>query len=80
MASKTISMLELRQQAADVVRRIDRGERLVLTYRGRRVARLEPIRAEVVAEDDPFYALPRLATEQGASLDNDEIDDILYGS
>lgn len=39
---KTISMLELRSNGREVVRRLERGERLELTYRGRKVVRRVP--------------------------------------
>ena len=88
---KTITMLELRQNAEAVVQDLRRGLALTLTYRGQPLARLEPIRlsAEDIAVDDPLYLLAeqaglaktdeRLANEN-ARLTNMDIDRALYGS
>jgi len=76
---KTISMLELRQNAEEIVRRAQRGQRMVLTYRGKPVMRLEPIVEEKAPSDDPFYKLHKLASTSGAGLTNDKIDEIVYG-
>ena len=73
-------MLELRQRAGKIVRELRSGERMVLTYRGQPVARLEPISAADVNADDPFYTLGQLADERGESLANDQIDEIIYGA
>jgi prevent-host-death family protein len=75
---KTISMLEFRKDAEHVVRQIQAGERLILTYRGKPVARLEPMEETRVDVTDPFYSLDRLADAEGKSLSNREMDDILY--
>lgn len=73
-------MLDLRQQAEKIVGDVTRGETLVLTYRGRPVVRLEPIRAEGVDADDAFYKLAELADRKGKSITNREIDAIVYGT
>lgn len=75
---KTISMLEFRRDAEQIIRQIQAGERLVLTYRGKPVARLEPVLETAVAADDPFYTLYRLADVEGKSLSNREMDEIIY--
>ena len=78
---KTVSMLELRSKGREVVKRLDRGERLELTYRGRKVARLEPVRKErrgPVPKDDPIRTFHKLAQPLG-SMSNEEIDRLLYG-
>jgi len=75
---KTISMLDLRRDAAQIIRQIQAGERLVLTYRGKSVARLEPVLETAVDADDPFYTLYRLADAEGKSLSNREMDEIIY--
>ena len=71
-------MLEFRKDAEHVVRQIQAGERLILTYRGKPVARLEPMEESGVDVTDPFYSLDRLADAEGKSLSNREMDDILY--
>lgn len=78
---KTITMLELRSKGREVVKRLERGERLELTYRGRRVARLEPFRAESagpVPADDPIRTFHKLAEPLGG-MSNEDIDQLLYG-
>lgn len=42
-AMKMVTMLEFRQDAEGVLRRIAKGERLVLSHRGKPAARLEPL-------------------------------------
>lgn len=44
-----ISMLNLRQDAEQVLNRSQAGERLVLTHRGKPVTRLEPVSENAVA-------------------------------
>ena len=76
---RVVSMLELRRRAEEIIGRVRKGERMILTYRGKPVARLAPLPAEGGNEDDPFYALDRLAETRGRSLSNEEIDRIVYG-
>ncbi|MFO1372296.1 MAG: type II toxin-antitoxin system Phd/YefM family antitoxin [Candidatus Competibacteraceae bacterium] len=75
---KTISMLEFRKDAEQIIRQIQAGKRLLLTYRGKPVARLEPVLETTVEADDLFYSLYRLAEAEGQSLSNSEMDAILY--
>ena len=72
-------MLEFRRNAEEVIRRVRRGQRMILTYRGKPVARLEPLSAEAPGADDPFYGLLELTTGSGKSLTNAEIDATVYG-
>jgi antitoxin (DNA-binding transcriptional repressor) of toxin-antitoxin stability system len=79
---KTITMLEFRRHARRALDALRRGERLVLTYRGEPVARLEPIEphATAVAENDPLLHVDDYAVDgPGGSLENDDIDRLLYG-
>ena len=75
---KTVSMLEFRQQADAVLKQVVKGHSFVLTYRGRPIARLEPIKQNSVDANDPIYGLTDIA-EAGGSLSNEEMDKILYG-
>lgn len=75
---KTISMLEFRKDAEQIIRQVQAGERLVLTYRGKPVARLEPVLETVADASDRFYTLYQLADQEGMSLTNKEIDEIIY--
>jgi antitoxin (DNA-binding transcriptional repressor) of toxin-antitoxin stability system len=77
---KTITMLEFRRDAERIIRAVERGQRFLMTYRGRPVVHLEPVTpATEVREDDPIYHLASLAdTKPGKSLTNEEIDAVLY--
>lgn len=78
---KTITMLEFRRDAERIVRAVERGQRFLMTYRGRPVVHLEPVKPSAeIREDDPIYHLASLAdSKPGASLTNEEIDQVLYG-
>lgn len=76
---KTVTMLEFRRNAQSIIRRAMRGQRTLLTYRGRPVLRLEPVDAgEEPDEDDPFYSLGMLADSKGKALSNEQMDRIVY--
>jgi len=75
-----ISMLEFRHDAERIIERVRKGERMILTYRGKPVVRLEPIYDLAAEPDDPFYALDSLADTKGESLTNRQMDDVIYGS
>ncbi len=77
---KTVSLLEFRKKARTVLNCVKRGQSVVLTYRGKPVARLEPMTSRSAPEPDPFYSLDRLAAVGGESLSNDEIDRAVYGT
>lgn len=74
----TVSMVKFRRDAEGVLRRLRRGERLILTYRGRPAARLDPVTAPALTADDPIYRLADLAVDGGSALTNDEIDAVVY--
>lgn len=74
-----VSMLELRRDADAVLKRVQSGERLLLTYRGRPAARLEPVRMATPGADDPFYRLTEAASATGGNLSNATIDRVVYG-
>lgn len=76
---KTVSMLEFRNNALEIVKGVKRGQSVLLTYRGEPVARLEPPESSPQA-DDPFYALADLADGRGVNLTNREIDETIYGA
>lgn len=74
-------MLEFRRDAGGVLRRVARGERFVLSHRGRPVARLEPVAApRDLPPADPFLTIAARATPspKGQTRHTD-IDRILYG-
>lgn len=76
-------MLAFRKDAWRTLRAVQRGERLLLTYRGKPVARLEPVRpAKGPGErEDPIFRIEEFTGRgPGGKLPNKEIDRILYGS
>jgi antitoxin (DNA-binding transcriptional repressor) of toxin-antitoxin stability system len=75
---QTVSLLDFRQDAEQLIARLQKSECMILTQDGKPVARLEPIIDEPVGDNDPFYSLPMLATA-GESLTNEQIDATIYG-
>jgi antitoxin (DNA-binding transcriptional repressor) of toxin-antitoxin stability system len=77
---KTVTMLQFRQNAQSVLRRIAKGERLLLSHRGKPAARLEPVNASRGDASDPFLTIGSRATSspKGKTRHSD-IDRILYG-
>ncbi|MFH2006382.1 MAG: hypothetical protein ABI333_07345 [bacterium] len=76
---KTVTMLEFRKNALAIIRSAMRGQRVVLTYRGKPVLKLEPVDANnEPVQEDPFYALATLADEQADGMTNDEMDRVVY--
>ena len=76
---KQVTLVQFRKNAETILRRIERGERLVLTRHGCPVARLEPISEASPASDDPIYRLAELAVEGPGKMSNQEMDRIIYG-
>jgi prevent-host-death family protein len=74
----TVSMLHFRHHAEEVLAQVRKGHRVLLTYRGKPVARLEPVDAAPADADDPFYRLGELSGA-GDTLSNRQIDAIVYG-
>jgi len=77
---KTVTLLEFRQKAQVVLSYVQKGQSVLLTNRGKPVARLEPVTSGSPGQDDPFYSLYQLADVRGESLTNDQIDRVVYGS
>lgn len=79
---KTITMLEFRKNAESVLRRISKGERLILSHRGKPAARLEPLKSRPIADllNDPFLTIASRATSSPkGKTPHADIDRILYG-
>jgi antitoxin (DNA-binding transcriptional repressor) of toxin-antitoxin stability system len=75
-------MLEFRKNAQGILRRVGRGERFVLSHRGRPAARLEPVTAPVPSDpaNDLFLTIGRRATPSPkGKTTHADIDHILYG-
>jgi len=79
---KSVTMLEFRRNAESVLRRVAKGERLILSHRGQPAARLEPIHSPhpTSRENDQFLTIARRATPspKGRTKHGD-IDQIVYG-
>ena len=73
----SISLVQFRKDARGALGKVRRGQSLLLTLRGKPVARLEPVESRP-SENDPIYRLADLATDQGTSLTNDEMDRLIY--
>ena len=79
---KIVTMVEFRQNAEGVLRRVARGERLVLSHRGKPTARLEPLErtSRDDWENDPFLSIRRRATASPkGKTRHADIDCIVYG-
>lgn len=79
---KTVTMLEFRQNAEGVLRRIAKGERLVLSHRGKPAARLEPLLANgtVNPGTDLFLNIARRAkASPKGKTRHEDIDRLIYG-
>jgi prevent-host-death family protein len=75
-------MLEFRRNAKRALQAVQRGERVLLTYRGKAVARLVPVSEEVpeVAPDDALLRIEDFAVDgPGGELANVEVDRWSYG-
>ena len=75
---KTVTVLEFRKNAKKIIQWVTQGQRLMMTYRGKPVARIEPLESDVPDEQDPFYLLAEKAVDEGIDLSNKDIDRIVY--
>jgi antitoxin (DNA-binding transcriptional repressor) of toxin-antitoxin stability system len=79
---KTVTMLQFRKNAEGILRRIQQGERFVLSHRGQPVARLEPLglRGPADPANDPFLAIAaRAQPSPKGKTKHSDIDQIVYG-
>lgn len=78
---KTITMLDLRKDTASIINGLARGGRFILTYRGKALARIEPIVDSNDADDeDPIFSLRQSAKASPlGKLDHRKIDEQIYG-
>jgi antitoxin (DNA-binding transcriptional repressor) of toxin-antitoxin stability system len=79
---KAITMMDLKQNAAAIIRQIGRGRSFILKYRGKPAVRMSPLpeRSARKAGRDPFYALAELAAQNGESMSNEAMDRAIYGA
>ena len=76
---KHISILDFRKHSKRILDSAKRGERMIMTYRGKPVLRLEPINNKLPTADDPFYQLAQAGQSQGVNMSNTAIDKAVYG-
>ena len=76
---KTISLLEFRKNSKKILEWARRGERMVMTFRGVPVCRIEPMGNKLPDTNDSFYQITDLADEKGGALKTQEMDKIIYG-
>lgn len=77
---KKISVLEFRKNADKIMRWSRQGKRMIMTFRGRPIMRLEPIDDDAVDKNDPFLRLDGIIDSgKKENLSNREIDEIIYG-
>jgi prevent-host-death family protein len=79
---KTVTMLEFRKDAEGILRRVAKGERFLLSHRGRPAARLEPIATSGPDEsaNDPFLTIGQRAVPSSkGKTRHADIDRIIYG-
>jgi len=72
-----VSLVEFRKNAGGLLKRVKRGQSLLLTVRGKAVARLAPVEVPI-SEEDPLYRLAELATDDGKTLSNRDMDRLVY--
>ncbi len=80
---KTVTMLEFRRNAAGVLKRLAKGEPLILSHRGKPAARLEPLSSPktTLQADDPALNLSSFAVEgPGGRFSSKDADHLLYGN
>ena len=77
---KTISMLDMRKRAGEIIKRVESGESYILTYRGRRVGKIISCpKKEAISREDPVYRISEWAGKSGKELTPAEADRLIYG-
>ena len=79
---KTITMLDLRKRAAQVVREVAGGQEYTLTYRGKAVLKMSPLEQNTPLENDAFFRLMdelgQHQPERTETLSNQDMDRLIY--
>ena len=75
---KSISLLYFRKNSKKVLERARRGERMVMTYRGKPIFRLEPVHESVPMAEDAFYHIGQYA-QKASRMTNAQMDKDIYG-
>ena len=77
---KTISTSQLRSRTRSLVRSLENGTTVLLTYRGRKLANIWPLKLKNgVSGDDPLYRFHLLANKSANPLTDRQIDRLVYG-
>jgi len=78
---KTISTSQFRSRTRSLVRTLENGTTVSLTYRGRKLANIWPMKLKNgVRADDPLYRLHRLASKSAKPLTDRQIDRLVCGA
>ncbi|MGO8698064.1 MAG: hypothetical protein ACLQVY_10140 [Limisphaerales bacterium] len=76
---KTISTSQLRSRTRSLVRTLENGRTVSLTYRGRKLANIWPLKLKYeVSADDPLYRFHLLANKFAQPLTDRQIDRLVY--
>ena len=77
----TVTMVAFRKNAEKGLRRVAKGERFVLSHRGKPAARLEPVGTSLTDQaNDPFLKIGhRARPSPKGKTDHRSIDQSLYG-
>jgi len=77
---KTITTSELRTKTRSLVRSLENGKAVGLTYRGHRLARIYPERqTNGINVSDPLYRFHCHAQRQAKPLTDRDMDQLVYG-
>jgi antitoxin (DNA-binding transcriptional repressor) of toxin-antitoxin stability system len=77
---KTISTSQLRSRTRSLVRTLENGTTVSLTYRGHKLANIWPLKLKSgVRADDPLYRFHRLSSKFVKPLTDRQIDRLVYG-
>jgi antitoxin (DNA-binding transcriptional repressor) of toxin-antitoxin stability system len=77
---KTISTSQLRSRTRSLVRALEKGGTVSLTYRDRKLASIWPLKSKNgVGADDPLYRFHHLADKFAKPLTDRQIDRLVYG-
>lgn len=84
---KEVTMLEFRQNAEAIIRKIQQGGGMLLTYRGKPVLKLEPVKLKnkkVAKKNDSLLTICELGEKlippgPPSALTNQDIDKLVYG-
>jgi antitoxin (DNA-binding transcriptional repressor) of toxin-antitoxin stability system len=77
---KTISTSQLRSRTRSLVRALEKGSTVSLTYRGHKLASIWPLKSKNgVGANDPLYRFHLLADKLAKPLTDRQIDRLVYG-